>query len=129
MAKKKPTKPTTTTKARKTPKTTATHAPRKATVEPVDTALERVAETDNVPTVEQGPSPAREPGAFSGIEIGHVAGEVWGALSRGGPLTIAAIKKEVNASGDLVIAAIGWLAREDKLDFTTAARTTKISLR
>jgi hypothetical protein len=29
----------------------------------------------------------------------------------------------------MVLAAIGWLAREDKLEFTTAGRGVKISLR
>jgi hypothetical protein len=66
---------------------------------------------------------------MTGIEIGHVAGEVWGALSRKGPLTVAAIKKEVQAPGDTVVASIGWLAREDKLIFTMAGRVVKISLR
>src|SRR4051794_10599555 len=52
MAKKK------TSKRTKVPKTTATHAPRKATAKPVDTAVERVLETENAPTVEQGPAPS-----------------------------------------------------------------------
>jgi hypothetical protein len=71
----------------------------------------------------------REVGALTGIEIGHVAGEVWGALTRTGPLTVAALKKEVTAPGDVVAAAIGWLAREEKLNFDTAGRVVKISLR
>jgi hypothetical protein len=90
-----------------------------------------VLETHNAATSE--PSPAqvapREVGALTGIEIGHVAGEVWGALTRKGPLTLAGIKKEVKAPEDVVTAAIGWLAREEKLDFDTAGRTVKISLR
>ena len=126
MAKKKPAKPT---KSPKVPKTTATHAPKKATAKPVDTAGEQLLETDNVPSVEAGPSPSRQPGAMSGIEIGHVAGKVWGVLSHNGPLTIAAIKKDVQAPADIVVAAIGWLAREDKLSFDTAGRVVKISLR
>jgi hypothetical protein len=135
MAKKKTTK---TTKSAKTPKptttkklskSTATHAPKKATAKTVDTAGERLLETDNVPTVEAGPTPAREPGAMSHIEIGHVAGELWGALSRNGGLTVASLKKEVAAPGDVVMAAIGWLAREDKLAFDTAGRVVKVSLR
>jgi hypothetical protein len=124
MAKKK------TTKTAKTPKTTATHAPRKATAKPVDTALERVVETENAHPISaevSEPSP-RQLGVLSGIEIGHVAGDVWGILSRGEPVTVAAIKKEVQAPGDIVAAAIGWLAREDKLVFDTSSRTVKISL-
>jgi hypothetical protein len=54
---------------------------------------------------------------------------VWGALSRKGPATLVTIKKEVKAPADVVAAAIGWLAREEKLDFDTTGRTVKISLR
>jgi hypothetical protein len=72
---------------------------------------------------------ARTPGSFSGIEIGHVAGDVWGLLGRDGELTIAAIKKAIGAPDDVVSAAIGWLAREDKLEFSTRGRNVKISLR
>jgi hypothetical protein len=50
-------------------------------------------------------------------------------LDRDGTQTIAAIKKSVDAPGDVVVAAIGWLAREDKLDFSGDSRSVKISLR
>jgi hypothetical protein len=71
----------------------------------------------------------RVPGAISDVEIGHVAGDVWGALVRDGTLTVAAIKKTVDAPGDVVMAAIGWLAREEKLAFSSQGRSVKISLR
>lgn len=67
--------------------------------------------------------------SFSGITIGHAAGKVWGLLSKEGGLSVAAIKKGVNAPPDVVIAAIGWLAREDKLAFEVSGKTVKISLR
>ncbi len=60
---------------------------------------------------------ATGPRALTGIEIGHVAGDVWAALGKDGELTLAALKKAVKAPPDLVVAAIGWLAREDKLEF------------
>ena len=66
---------------------------------------------------------------ISPIAIGHAAGEIWGLLSTNGDQTLAAIKKSVDAPSDMVLAAIGWLAREDKIDFTTSGRTVKISLR
>ena len=69
------------------------------------------------------------PQEFSGIQIGHVAGEVWGLLNSDGAQTLAAIKKSVDAPSDVVMAAIGWLAREEKLDYTTSGRMLKISLR
>jgi hypothetical protein len=127
MAKKKPTKPKTT----KAPLTTKARAPRRAAAKPVDTALERAEEGEIAVPTTPDPAPAvpREAGTFNGVEIGHAAGDVWGVLSRGEPLTVAAIKKEVAAPGDVVVAAIGWLAREDKLAFDTAGRAVKISLR
>ena len=66
---------------------------------------------------------------FTGIAIGHTAGDVWGYLSAGEPRTIAEIKKSIPGSSDLVVAAIGWLAREDKLEFVTSGKTVKIGLR
>ena len=43
--------------------------------------------------------------------------------------TFAAVKKSVKAPTDVVAAAIGWLAREDKLEFTSSGKTVKISLK
>jgi hypothetical protein len=71
----------------------------------------------------------RPAGGFSGDEIGHVAGDVWGVLNRDGGLTLAELKKSLGAPADIVVAAIGWLAREGKLEFATEGRTVKISLR
>ena len=74
-------------------------------------------------------SPTSAPPSISNEQIGQAAGEIWGLLSRDGGQSLAAIKKSVDAPGDVVVAAIGWLAREDKLDFATSGRTVKISLR
>jgi Winged helix-turn-helix domain (DUF2582) len=75
------------------------------------------------------PAASRTPPPFSTDEIGRVAGDVWGLLVQEGSQTLAAIKKSVDAPADVVAAAIGWLAREDKLEFTTSGRAVKISLR
>ncbi|MGD9635788.1 MAG: winged helix-turn-helix domain-containing protein [Pirellulales bacterium] len=66
---------------------------------------------------------------LSSHDIGLVAGEIWGALADKEPQTLAAIKKAVTAPPDVIAAAIGWLAREDKLEFTTSGRTLKIGLK
>lgn len=62
-------------------------------------------------------------------EIGATAGLVWQTLNDQGAQTVAALKKSVGGPGDLVMAAVGWLAREGKLEFETSGRTVKISLR
>jgi hypothetical protein len=109
MAKSKPTQPSKT-----------------KTVEPKKTEV-KLAKAK--PAVDTESAAARVPGVLSHIEIGHAAGDVWGVLVRDGSLTVVAIKKAVDAPGDVVMAAIGWLAREDKLEFSTQGRSVKISLR
>jgi hypothetical protein len=86
------------------------------------------------PKIARASNPEEKPAAgdspaFTGIAIGHAAGDVWGFLSGGEPRTIAEVKKAVKAPADVVVAAIGWLAREDKLEFVTNGKTVKIGLR
>jgi hypothetical protein len=54
---------------------------------------------------------------------------VWQALSQNGPQSVAAVKKSVAVSDELIMLALGWLAREDKLEFETSGRSTTVSLR
>lgn len=71
--------------------------------------------------------PAR---AITVDEIGLAAGEVWGALSNGSDrLTLAAVKKAIDAPADLVLLALGWLAREDKLAIDASGKSATISLK
>ena len=71
------------------------------------------------------------PGArpLTHLHIGDVAGEIWGLLAESDGQTLAAIKKSIDAPADLVVAAVGWLAREDKLAFVTSGRTVKLALK
>jgi hypothetical protein len=62
-------------------------------------------------------------------EIGHVAGEVWQLLTDENNRSLASIKKSIDAPDVLILAAIGWLAREDKLQFDTSGRFTNVLLR
>jgi hypothetical protein len=73
--------------------------------------------------------PVQSQPEISSEQIGHVAGDLWRLLDQEGGQSLATIKKATKASNELVLAAIGWLAREDKLDFTASGRTVKISLR
>ena len=51
----------------------------------------------------------------TGIEsIGEVAGKVWHCLDRDGNLSYAQLVKQVGLPRDLVMQAIGWLAREER---------------
>jgi hypothetical protein len=48
--------------------------------------------------------------------------------SDGGSQTIAGLKKAVDAPDEVVLAALGWLARENKLAFETNGRSVTVSL-
>ena len=62
-------------------------------------------------------------------QVGEAAGEVWHLLNDNGPQTLAQIKKKVNGSGDLVGFALGWLAREDKIEISKDKNSFKVTLR
>lgn len=52
--------------------------------------------------------------------IGETAGTIWETLSREGPLSFAALMEKVNAPQSIFFMAIGWLSREEKLQFEQA---------
>jgi hypothetical protein len=47
--------------------------------------------------------------------VGNLAGTVWETLSSKGPKSVSALVKETGEKKDLVLMALGWLLREDKL--------------
>lgn len=66
---------------------------------------------------------------WSNHQIGLAAGEVWQLLTDRGAESLAALQKAADAPDDLVLAAVGWLARENKLEFLRSGRTVKVALR
>jgi hypothetical protein len=62
-------------------------------------------------------------------QVGVTAGQVWHILKDSGPLTVAQLKKKLNGSGDLVGFALGWLAREDKVDISQEKKNFKVTLK
>jgi winged helix-turn-helix protein DUF2582 len=57
-------------------------------------------------------------------QVGETAGKIWLALSSDGPQTLTQLKKKVNGSSEVVNLALGWLAREDKVDLTQVDKKT-----
>jgi hypothetical protein len=62
-------------------------------------------------------------------EIGAAAGAIWHALHSKGGLTLSRLQKEVHAKKPVFDWAIGWLAREDKICFTSSKRSLVIELK
>jgi len=61
-------------------------------------------------------------------KIGKTAGEIWKILKKKKEVNVAELPKLVNEKSALVYQAIGWLAREDKIEYQTKAAKTFVSL-
>lgn len=62
-------------------------------------------------------------------QVGETAGKIWEMLNESGPQTLPQIKKGLNGTGELVGFALGWLAREDKVDISQEKKTINVTLR
>ncbi len=63
-------------------------------------------------------------------QIGAMAGQVWGYLAENGESSRAQIKKGLDGIDDFgLAAALGWLAREDKITFLESGRYFTITLK
>lgn len=63
------------------------------------------------------------------LHIGEAAGLVWHTLNDNGPLSPAKLCKMVDAPRDTIMQAIGWLAREDKVDLEETPRGRVVVLK
>jgi len=61
--------------------------------------------------------------------IGESAGEIWRLLSNEGTMSFPAIARKTKRPQRVVYMGIGWLAREDKLEFTQTKRGLAVSLK
>ncbi len=61
-------------------------------------------------------------------QIGETAGSIWELLNNNGPSTIAKLVKQVDQSRDTVMQALGWLAREEKIEIVEKGRSRIVSL-
>lgn len=62
-------------------------------------------------------------------QIGDTAGLLWHHLNESGPRTLTQLTKELDAPRDVIMQAVGWLAREDKLSFEDTRGKKIVSLR
>ena len=71
-----------------------------------------------------GPKPS-----MSGVSaVGEVAGFVWHLLEGKDKLSLAQLASEIDAPRDQVMLALGWLAREGKLEIHENGRSKSVSL-
>jgi hypothetical protein len=60
--------------------------------------------------------------------IGEAAGKVWKALGSKGKVALTTLPKVLDEDGALVNQAIGWLARESKIEFEKDGRAVYVKL-
>ena len=61
--------------------------------------------------------------------IGETAGMVWNFLRSNGDSSLSALEKGVEAPRSMVSMAVGWLAREGKIEVKDEKRAVRIVLR
>lgn len=61
-------------------------------------------------------------------QIGNVAGQVWQTLNQSGETPINQLVKQVGISRDEVMLAIGWLARENKINLAGQGNSLSVAL-
>jgi Winged helix-turn-helix domain (DUF2582) len=67
---------------------------------------------------------------FAPLErIGSTAGEIWHFLHTHGPQSITKLINALDAPRDTILQALGWLAREDKIQIDDDSRSRVVSLK
>ena len=59
-------------------------------------------------------------------DIGETAGAIWRHLSEHGPCSVAKLTKDIDLPRDTIMQGLGWLAREDKLEYANGAGKSKL---
>ena len=70
--------------------------------------------------------------ASIGCDLGHIgetAGVIWHLLDEKGPLSVAQLVKHAGEPRDVVMLALGWLAREDKIAIDNESRGRTVALK
>ena len=62
-------------------------------------------------------------------QIGEAAGSIWHTLDEEGSLSITALKKQIEVPDAVFYMALGWLAREDKVDIEPEGSSYRVQLR
>jgi hypothetical protein len=61
-------------------------------------------------------------------KIGETAGQIWDFLKKKGEVSMAELPQHLKEKSNVVYQAIGWLARENKIEYRTAGAKTFVSL-
>ena len=60
--------------------------------------------------------------------IGHTAGKIWETLSKNDEVSVSRLPKIIDEKQVIVYQSLGWLARENKIKYSSKGNKTTISL-
>lgn len=61
-------------------------------------------------------------------QIGQSAGKVWSLLGQKGQVNVVQLPKSLKEKSAVVYQSLGWLARENKIQYTSKSGKTYVSL-
>jgi Mn-dependent DtxR family transcriptional regulator len=61
--------------------------------------------------------------------VGKTAGRVWELLKKNHEMTLSQLPKALKQKDTVVYQAVGWLAREDKIEYHTKGNKTVLSVK
>lgn len=61
--------------------------------------------------------------------IGETAGRVWHTLDEEGQLRVSTLQRQIDVPAMVLHLALGWLAREDKIEIAQDGRSFQVRLR
>ena len=61
-------------------------------------------------------------------QVIETAGKIWRFLGQNGQTNVSQLAKSLKDKNEVVLQALGWLAREDKINYTVKNRRTFVSL-
>ncbi len=61
--------------------------------------------------------------------IGEVAGRIWSLLNKNGKVSLSQLPKSLKEADAITYQALGWLAREGKVEYHKEKNKTSVSLK
>ncbi|MDF1544187.1 MAG: winged helix-turn-helix domain-containing protein [bacterium] len=61
-------------------------------------------------------------------EVGETAGKIFDVLTQNVEISVSRIPKAINEKTAVAYQALGWLAREDKITYTSKGKGTYVKL-
>lgn len=61
--------------------------------------------------------------------IGEVAGRIWSLLNKNGKVSLSQLPKSLKETDAITFQALGWLAREGKVEYHKEKNKTSVSLK